>query len=85
VQKNIKIYEAVGCSDCNNTGYHGRIGIFETIHNDASIEKIIPNNPSEREIKIIAEKQGYLNMKEDGIIKILKGITLSKKLGVLLI
>ncbi len=75
VSKNFKIYGAVGCNDCNSTGYHGRIGIFETIHNDASIEKIIPNNPSEREIKIIAEKQGYLNMKEDGIIKVLKGIT----------
>jgi len=75
VDKNIKIYEAVGCDKCNNTGYHGRIGIFETIHNDKEIETIIPNNPSEREIKAIADKQGYLNMHEDGIIKILKGIT----------
>jgi type IV pilus assembly protein PilB len=71
----IKMYQAVGCEKCNNTGYHGRIGIFETIYNDASIEKIIPNNPSEREIKTIAADQGYLDMREDGIIKILKGIT----------
>lgn len=75
VNDNIKIYEAVGCKECNNTGYRGRIGIFETIHNDKDIEAIIPTNPSEREIKTIAEKQGYLNMKEDGIIKVLKGIT----------
>lgn len=75
LNKEIKIYEAVGCDKCNNTGYRGRLGIFETIHNDAKIEAIIPNNPSEREIKAIAADQGYLDMSEDGIIKILKGIT----------
>lgn len=73
--KELKIYEAVGCSECNNTGYRGRIGIFEVVYNDAKIEAIIPNNPSEREIKSIAKDQGYLDMKEDGVIKILNGIT----------
>ncbi len=76
-----KIYEAVGCVKCNNTGYHGRFGIFETIHNDEKIEKIIPNNPSEREIKAIAAEQGYLDMREDGIIKILKGLTSYKEVS----
>ena len=71
----IKVFESAGCTECNNTGYHGRIGIFETIYNDEKIEKIIPNNPSEREIREIASHQGYLNMKEDGVLKILKGIT----------
>ncbi len=81
IKDNFKIYKAVGCEKCNNTGYHGRIGIFETIYNDASIEEIIPNNPSEREIKKIAEKQGYLNMKEDGMVKVLKGITSFEEVG----
>lgn len=81
LNKEIKIYEATGCEKCNYTGYHGRIGIFETIHNDAEIEKIITTNPSEREIKLIADKQGYLNMKEDGIIKVLKGITSYKEVS----
>lgn len=75
LDKEIKIYDAVGCEKCNFTGYHGRLGIFEAIHNDAKIEAIIPNNPSEREIKLIAADQGYLDMREDGILKILKGIT----------
>ncbi|MDE2030692.1 MAG: type II/IV secretion system protein [Patescibacteria group bacterium] len=77
----IKIYEAVGCPLCNNTGYKGRLGIFEAIHNDAAIEAIIPNNPSEREIKNIAANQGSLNMKEDGIVKVLKGITSYAEVG----
>jgi type IV pilus assembly protein PilB len=71
----LKVYEPVGCEQCNKTGYKGRMGIFEAIHNDANIEAIIIKNPSEREIKAVAAKQGSLNMREDGIIKVLKGIT----------
>ncbi len=78
---NIKIYKAVGCVECNNTGYKGRIGVFEAIHNDAQIEKMIPNNPSEREIKEAAENQGTLNMAEDGVVKILRGITSYDEVG----
>ena len=70
-----KIYEPVGCLECNNTGFKGQIGIFEAIYNDAKIEDIIVKNPSEREIKEVAKNQISLNMQEDGLVKILKGIT----------
>lgn len=70
-----KIYEPVGCLECNNTGFKGQIGIFEAIYNDAKIEDIIVKNPSEREIKEVARGQVSLNMQEDGLVKILKGIT----------
>jgi len=75
LDENTKIYKNIGCDKCNNTGYKGRIGIFETINNDEEIEKIIPNNPSEREIKNVAGSQGYLSLREDALIKILRGIT----------
>jgi type IV pilus assembly protein PilB len=71
----IKLYKAVGCDDCNMTGYKGRIGIFEAIKTDENIEKIMPNNPSEREIKKIAKTQGLLSMRQDGVVKMLNGIT----------
>ncbi|MBP6911992.1 MAG: hypothetical protein KBB88_02225, partial [Candidatus Pacebacteria bacterium] len=65
-----------GCTHCHMSGYKGRIGIFEAIHvNTKEVEEIIPNYPSEREIKEIAEKQGILDMKEDGVAKVLAGIT----------
>ncbi len=70
-----KIFTPVGCEKCNQTGYHGRIGIFEAIINDQKIEEIMPQNPSEREIKEIAKTQGILSMRQDGIVKILNGIT----------
>lgn len=69
------LWSAPGCSHCNGTGYKGRVGIFEAIQTNEEIEKAITTEPSEREIKRIADKQGLLDMKEDGLVKILKGIT----------
>ena len=75
------IWEAVGCGKCNGTGYKGRIGIFEAILIDESVENVIQENPSEREIKKATTHQGLLDMKQDGIIKILNGITSISELG----
>ena len=73
--ENFKIFSPVGCEKCNNIGYKGRLGIFEAIKTDEAIEKIMPENPSEREIKKIASTQGILSMRQDGVLKILNGIT----------
>jgi len=70
-----KVFTTVGCEKCNKTGYKGRIGIFEAIRTDEAIEKIMPSNPSEREIKRVAKTQGILSMRQDGVVKILNGIT----------
>ncbi len=71
----IKLYTAPGCPECNKTGFKGRMGIFEAIKTDEAIEQIIPSNPSERDIKRVASHQGIFNMQEDGVVKILAGIT----------
>ena len=71
----IKLFSPVGCEKCNMSGYSGRIGIFEAIKTDEAIEKIMPQNPSEREIKRVARIQGILSMRQDGVVKILNGIT----------
>ena len=70
-----KIKEPVGCDKCNFSGYKGRTGIYEAILTDEKIEKIIKEDPSQREINAAATEQGILNMKQDGIIKVLKGVT----------
>ncbi|MBI3632338.1 MAG: type II/IV secretion system protein [Candidatus Vogelbacteria bacterium] len=64
-----------GCAACNGIGYKGRIGVYEAIAMDDEIEKLISQNPSEREINKAAIPQGILSMSEDGIIKVLRGIT----------
>lgn len=70
-----KLWRAVGCKECNNTGYKGRVGVFEAVMMTAEIEALLDTIPSEREIREIAKKQGILSMREDGIEKILAGAT----------
>ena len=74
-QKPTEICVSAGCEACNGTGYSDRIGIHELILTDASIERIVRENPSEREIKAVAKKQGFLDMRQDGVVKVLKGVT----------
>jgi type IV pilus assembly protein PilB len=69
------IFTGVGCEKCNNTGYKGRIGIYEGLKVTPEISNIIDTNPSEAEIEKIGAPQGILTMKQDGIIKVLNGVT----------
>ena len=69
------VWKAKGCKFCNNLGYKGRIGIYEAILIDEEVEPLILLNPTETEILKKSEKQGILNMKQDGILKVLNGTT----------
>jgi general secretion pathway protein E len=72
---NFKIPQIKGCSECNNTGYKGRVGIFETFSTDAEMEKLILSSPSISEIRDAAKKKGMVSMYQDGLIKVLEGLT----------
>ncbi len=74
------VWQAVGCDKCNMTGYKNRIGIHEGIVMDEDIENVVRESPSEREIKKAAEKQNLLDMRQDGILKVLQGITTLEEL-----
>ncbi len=69
------VYEAIGCNDCNNTGYKGRVGIYEAILIDKEVERVINENPSEREIAEAAVPQNILSLAQDGLLKVTDGIT----------
>ena len=70
-----QLYRAVGCEKCTFTGYKGRISIYEGILMDRAVEESLRQNPSEREIKEAAKPQGMLDMRQDGIVKTINGIT----------
>ncbi len=70
-----------GCLKCNMRGYKGRVGIFEAIFIDEKIEKILRTRPSEREVAAVAREQAIPTMQEDGIIKVLRGVTTLDELG----
>ncbi len=58
-----------------DTGYHGRIGLYEAIFMDDELATFLRDNPPSNEIAKLAAKQGYLTMAQDGILKALAGIT----------
>ena len=70
-----RIHTAPGCEACNMTGYKGRIGVFEAVRVDDAVESAIINDPREIAILEAAKPQGIPTMQQDGIMKVLAGIT----------
>jgi type II secretory ATPase GspE/PulE/Tfp pilus assembly ATPase PilB-like protein len=70
-----KLWKPVGCEKCSFTGFKGRVSIYEGILMDRAIEAILRENPSEREIKEAAKPQGILDMRQDGFVKCMSGMT----------
>lgn len=64
-----------GCAACNHTGYRGRIGIYEVLHNSEAIQKLIVGNSTSDTIQKAAIDEGMLTMQLDGFIKALRGET----------
>lgn len=73
----IRLWKAAdeGCSECGNTGYKGRIGIYEALENTNGIQKLIVGNATSATIQSQAVKEGMVTMQTDGLIKALRGET----------
>lgn len=68
-------YQGKGCPICKNTGYTGRIGVFEVLEVTDSIRKLINTKASADEISKTARVEGMTTMTEDGIEKVKLGLT----------
>jgi type II secretory ATPase GspE/PulE/Tfp pilus assembly ATPase PilB-like protein len=64
-----------GCSDCNQNGYRGRMGIYEALENNTDIQKLIVANATSEVLQDQAIKDGMVTMQLDGFIKALRGLT----------
>jgi len=71
----ILFYKGNGCKVCSNTGFSGRLGVFEILEMTDKIREQIVKNSSSGEIMKIARSQGMTTMLEDGIEKVFNGIT----------
>ena len=71
----LKIPKAKGCEDCNFTGYKSRIGVYEAFLVDDEMERFILTSPSISALREFAIKKGMVTMRQDGLIKVLQGIT----------
>jgi len=70
-----KLFRSKGCSQCNYTGYKGRIGIFEVLFITDSIVELIERLAPESDISMVAMENGMITMTQDGILKAVEGIT----------
>ena len=73
--KELRIYKGKGCKTCDNTGYKGRIGIFEVMEINDVIKKLIMARSDSGEIMQAALDGGMISMFEDGMFKVLNGTT----------
>jgi general secretion pathway protein E len=71
----LTFYHHTGCEDCSNTGYRGRIGIFELMLIDEPVRREILNNSDAKTIQRVAQQQGMRLLREDGERQVVAGVT----------
>ncbi len=71
----LTFYKGEGCKACNQTGYSGRVGIFEILEINDLVRELIVKRSASSDIMTLARRQGMTTMLEDGIMKVLNGIT----------
>lgn len=69
----LKLKKAVGCENCGDTGYEGRIGIHEVVEGTQDMKRLVIKQASSEELRKNAEKEGMTTLKQDGIQKVLNG------------
>lgn len=74
------LYKAKGCDKCNNTGYKGRVVICEALPFDKELDELVNNGASKKEMMSYVLTRGFVPMVEDGIAKVVAGITDMKEL-----
>jgi len=74
-KKRFKVYEPAGCAKCFGTGYRGRLGLYEVLVVNDELRDLIATGGSVLEIQRLARAQGVTSLREDGISKVLEGMT----------
>lgn len=72
-------YKGTGCNECMNTGYKGRIGIFEVLEIDENLKKTIIKTQDANLLREEAKKRGFSVMFEDALKKVIQGITTAEE------
>jgi len=76
----IGFYKAVGCEQCNHTGYKGRIGIYEVMRVNDKLRRAIASRETEAQLRDIAVANGMITLGEDGLAKVKSGVTTPEEL-----
>ncbi|HEY1958584.1 MAG TPA: type IV-A pilus assembly ATPase PilB [Polyangiaceae bacterium] len=75
-----KLMKGVGCRTCNNTGYKGRVALYEVMRFSDSLKEMVLGGSSAAELKMAAIKGGMLTLRMSGITKVLGGVTTTEEI-----
>lgn len=78
--KKIIVYKGKGCVKCNQTGFKGQLGVYEFIEITQQIQELILQHPSSEQVEKVARQQGTRSFFEDGLQKVLEGVTTFEEL-----
>jgi type IV pilus assembly protein PilB len=74
-KKRMKVYGPVGCSKCFNTGYRGRVGLYEVLTIDDDLRELVATGGTVLDIQRMAREKGVISLRDDGVKKVLDGTT----------
>jgi type II secretory ATPase GspE/PulE/Tfp pilus assembly ATPase PilB-like protein len=70
-----ELHRGAGCENCNNSGYQGRVGIFELLLTDEELKEMMLRNASSTHLRQRARETGMRTLREDGMYKVINGVT----------
>ena len=70
-----KLFQGAGCEKCRQTGYKGRVGIYEFLELDDDLRDVITSNPTLTDLRRAAREKGMRSLREDGLQKVADGLT----------
>jgi type IV pilus assembly protein PilB len=75
------VYKGAGCQACHNTGYKGRLGIFEMVAMSAELRELAFKRAPTSELRVAARAAGMRTLAEDGVLKVFKGISTAEEVS----
>jgi type IV pilus assembly protein PilB len=81
VERKLELFRAVGCPNCGNTGYRGRLAVHEVMAVDEEIERLCVERVSSEVIRRASIEKGMRTLREDGLAKVLQGDTTIEEIG----
>jgi type IV pilus assembly protein PilB len=79
--QNAKVMRGAGCQTCNNTGYKGRVALYEVMRFAEELKELVLQGASAAELKLGAIRSGMSTLRMSGINKILDGTTTLEEVG----
>jgi type IV pilus assembly protein PilB len=78
--QNVHLYRGTGCDSCHKTGYRGRIGVYELMSMTDTLRAMVINGAPVDELRKLAQREGMRTLRQDGVQKVLEGITTFEEL-----